>query len=119
MQCVPALSYTKTVDQTAVTGGDDLTWTITVYNTGALATTEDISITDYISSTLSDVVITPSAGVTCGASTNPLSCTVSAGLAAYTGSASITISATTSEYLTTSITNTATVQYDGTAVTCD
>ena len=116
--CIPAVSYTKTVDKTNITWWDSLSWTISVMNTGALATTWSMIVTDYLNSSLTGVVTSVSSGVVCSSSTNPLTCTIPSGLAPYTGQAQITISAITSEYATTYIQNTATVQYAGATVPC-
>ena len=75
-------------------------------------------VTDYLNSSLTGVVTSVSSGVVCSSSTNPLTCTIPSGLAPYTGQAQITISAITSEYATTYIQNTATVQYAGATVPC-
>jgi hypothetical protein len=82
-----------------------ISWNIKVMNTGAFATTGLITLTDSLNTTLSGIVIS-STGMICGTSTNPLVCTVPIGLAAYTGVATATITAQTSPYATTNISNT-------------
>ena len=105
--CTSQLSITKTVDQTVVTWWDTLTWMIDVYNTGALATTGVVTIQDYIHRSLSSVTVsTSSPSIVCSMAHNPLLCSISAGLPAYTGHARITISGQTNSYSTNIINNT-------------
>ena len=80
---------------------------IDVYNTGALATTGVVTIQDYIHRSLSSVTVsTSSPSIVCSMAHNPLLCSISAGLPAYTGHARITISGQTNSYSTNIINNT-------------
>ena len=93
----PTVMVTKTVDHTTHNMGDQVTWTLTVNNTGTSATTGVITLTDQLPNNIGNVVVTPN-GATCSPSSptagTTLTCSVPAGLAASNGTASVTISAT-------------------------
>jgi uncharacterized repeat protein (TIGR01451 family) len=94
----PNVMVTKTVDQATHAQGDTITWTIRAANTGAAATAAAITLTDSLPTGISNIVATPSSGTTCLPATpvagGTLTCTVPAGLAANTGLATVTITAT-------------------------
>ncbi len=118
--CTPALSMSKVVNKTVITGWDMLTWTINVYNTWALATTWLITINDYLNtSALSNISVTTSSGVSCNGTYNPLTCNIPAGLEAYTGVAQVFITANVHEYSYSSINNSASVIYNNNSVACN
>jgi uncharacterized repeat protein (TIGR01451 family) len=93
----PTVMVTKTVDHTTHNMGDQVTWTLTVNNTGTSATTGIITLTDQLPNNISNVVVTPN-GATCSPNSptagTTLTCSVPAGLAAGNGTATVTISAT-------------------------
>jgi uncharacterized repeat protein (TIGR01451 family) len=79
----PSLALKKTVDKTALNIGDNLSWTITLANTGTGASTAVATVTDTLPAGLANIVVTPAAPVTCAPlAGNVLTCSVPAGLAA-------------------------------------
>nr|WP_168208425.1 DUF11 domain-containing protein [Janthinobacterium tructae] len=90
----PLLNASKSVDKTAANVGDTLTWTLTLRNSGSGPSTAIASLTDTLPAGLANVLVTPTAPVTCAAPAGDVvSCSVPAGLAAG-ASASVKLSAT-------------------------
>ena len=96
----PIIRVTKLADKTTANVGETVTWTITATNTGSLGNLGVVTLTDILPANVTVLAVTPGAGVTCPPLASWLAnsaqaCTIAAGqLAAFSGSRSITISAT-------------------------
>jgi len=92
----PLLRASKTVDRTAASVGDTLTWTLTLRNTGTGPSTGVATLSDTVPAGLANLLLTPVAPVTCAVPVgNVVTCSVPAGLAAGSA-ASVKLSATAS-----------------------
>jgi uncharacterized repeat protein (TIGR01451 family) len=93
------VAVSSSVDKTTAAVGDTVKWTLTAVNSGTVATSAAITLTDTLpaSGISGAAVISTTGGTTCGAvSGNTVTCTVPAGLAATNGTATAVISATAS-----------------------
>ncbi|MFZ4876497.1 pectinesterase family protein [Janthinobacterium sp. Mn2066] len=87
-----SVQVSQSVDRSAVSVGDRVTWTMSASNKGPGATSGPITLVTTVPANISGISVTAT-GATCGPAVSTLTCTIAAGLAA-NASASVVLSAT-------------------------
>ena len=87
-----SVQVSQSVDRSAVSVGDRVTWTMSASNKGPGATSGPVTLVMTVPANISGISVTAT-GATCGPAVSTLTCTIPAGLAA-NASASVVLSAT-------------------------
>ena len=87
-----SVQVSQTVDRSAVSVGDRVTWTMSASNKGPGATSAPVTLVTTVPANISGISVTAT-GATCGPAVSTLTCTIPEGLAA-NASASVVLSAT-------------------------